>query len=94
MAVTRPSFVNTEWNLGNSFNAPGAWLSGKKSLRIVDMHYAGNVVAGQVDTLVMGNVVFDSAKTLSFGGVFIKLLEDNLLLFFSREARFFGARPE
>ena len=46
------------------------------------------VVVGQMDTLVMGNVVFDSAETLSFGGIFVKLLEDDLLLFFSHRLDF------
>lgn len=63
--------------------APGS--SGEKSLCIVDMHYARDVVTGQMNTLVVGDMAFDSAETLSFGRVFIELLEDDLLLFFCCE---------
>lgn len=94
MAVTRPLFMNADQHFGNLFNALGTWLPGKKPLCIMDVHYARDAVAGQMDTLVMSNVVFDSAETLSFGGILINLLEDNLLLFFTCEAGFFGARSE
>ena len=47
-----------------------------------------------MDTLVMSNVVFDSAETLSFGGILIKLLEDDLLHFFTCEAGFIEARSK
>ena len=51
------------------------------------MHHASDTIAREVDTLVVGNVVFDSAETLAFRWVFIELLEDDLLLFFVCEAR-------
>ena len=79
--------MNANRYFGNSFNSGGTWLSGKESLCVVDMHYARDVVVGQMDTLVVSDVVFDGTKTLSLCRVFIELLEDDLFLVFSREGR-------
>jgi len=49
MAVAGPTFMDTRWYF---------WCSGNECIRIMDMHYARDVVAGQVDALVVGDVIF------------------------------------